>query len=142
MTTPAVPKTQLAIDFITALGWNGTQESGYPLYPGPEILDEPDQLVTITPVTGPGYVTEEAGLDSWGFQVRVRGAQDDPLGPELAAQQLDWMILGASYPSQVDGVNIQVAYRSGPPPVPLPLDPSDRRFEYSCTYLVVSKTGA
>src|SRR5208282_1442129 len=113
-----------------------TQETGYPLYPGPEIIDEPDRAVFITPVAGPGYVTEEAGLDNWGFQLRVRGAQDDPLGPELAAQQLDWIILGASYPAQADGVSIQVAYRPGSPPVPLPLDPADRRFEYSATYMV------
>jgi hypothetical protein len=142
MPLPTVAKTQLLADFITALGWNVTQESGYPLYPGPEILASPDQAVFLTPTTGPGYVTEEAGLDSWGFQVRLRGPSDDTLAPELAMQQLDWLILTASYPITVDGVSIQLATRSGAPPAPLPLDPADRRFEYTCTYLLTSQTGA
>lgn len=138
---PTIAKTQLVIDFIAGLGWDVTQESAYPLYPGPEILTSPDKLVTITPTTGPGYTTEEAGLDNWGFQLRVRGASDDPLGPELAMQQLDYLILTAGYPASVDGVTITLAYRSGASPTPLPLDPNDRRFEYVCTYLLISQTG-
>lgn len=141
MPAPTVAKTQLVIDFIASLGWDDAQETGYPLYPGPEILTSPDKAVFITPTGGPGYVTEEAGLDNWGFQVRLRGPSDDPLAPELAIQQLDYLILAAGYPVAVDGVSIRVAGRSAGPPVPLPLDPSDRRFEYTCTYLIVSQTG-
>jgi hypothetical protein len=141
VSSPTIAKSQLVIDFITGLGWDVTQESGYPLYPGPEILVAPDKLVTVTPVTGPGYTTEEAGLDNWGFQVRLRGAADDPLGPELAIQRLDYMILAADYPATVDGVRIALAYRMGASPTPLPLNPSDRRFEYTCTYLLISQTG-
>jgi hypothetical protein len=138
---PTVAKTQLVIDFITSLGWDVTQESGYPLYPGPEILTSPDKLVTITPAGGPGYVTEEAALDTWTFQARVRGPADDPVTPELAAQQLDWAILAASYPAMVDGMQIAAATRSGGPPTALPLNPADRRFEFTCTYLITSQTG-
>jgi hypothetical protein len=147
VTTPLVPvaptvaKTQLVMDFITALGWVTTQETGYPLFPGPEILDEPDRAVFLTPSGGPGWVTEEAALDCWSVQVRVRGPADDPLAPELAAQQLDWLILTAGYPQLVDGVCISMCTRSGPPPTPLPLDPADRRFEYSTTYLITTGGG-
>ena len=46
VTTPAVitvARSQVVIDFLTAAGWDATQEYGYPLYPGPEILAEPGQ---------------------------------------------------------------------------------------------------
>lgn len=137
---PTVAKTQLLIDFITGLGWDTTQETGYPLLPGPEIQVSPDREVTLTPSGGPGYVTEEAALDAWTFQARTRGPANDPLAPELAAQQLDYAILTARYPQQVDGVTVALVTRLGSPPSPLPLDPSDRRFEFTCTYVIT--TGA
>jgi hypothetical protein len=135
-------RTQLIIDFITGLGWDVEQESGYPLYAGPEILNAPDQLITITPTSGPGYVTEEAGLDNWGFQARVRGPSDNQFASEEAIQQLDFLLLTAPYPVKVDGQTVQICYRSGATPTALPLDPNDRRFEYVCTYLIVTQTGA
>jgi hypothetical protein len=138
---PATAKSQLVIDFITGLGWDGAQETGYPLYPGPEILDAPDKAVFLTPSGGPGYVTEEAALDAWTFQARTRGPDDDPLAPELAAQQLDWYLLTARYPQQVDGVVIAMAARAGGPPSPLPLNPADRRFEFTCNYIVTTGGG-
>jgi hypothetical protein len=140
-TQPTVAKTQLVIDWITVLGWNTAQETGYPLFPGPEILDAPDRAVFVTPAGGPGWVTEEGGTDCWSVQLRVRGPDDDPLAPELAAQQLDWLILTASYPQHVDGVCVNTATRAAAPPSPLPLDPSDRRFEFVCTYLITTGGG-
>jgi len=139
---PTVPKTKLLIDFLRAIGWDDTEETGYVLSPGPEIIESPDKLITLTPTTGPGFITEEAGLDAWGFQSRLRGPSDDSLSPELAAQQLDVMILNASYPLNVDGVNIQLVYRPGSPPIAMPLDPSDRRTDFTCTYMIISQTGA
>lgn len=135
---PTVAKAQIVMDWITSLGWNEAQESGYPLFPGPEILSAPDRAVFITPTSGPGWVTEEAALDCWGFQARVRGPADDPLAPGLAMQQLDVMILNASLPATVDGVQVSLVTRSGGTPVPLPPDPQDRRFEYTCTYLITT----
>ncbi len=141
ITQPSVAKTKVVMDFITALGWVTTQETGYPLFPGPEILDAPDRAVFVTPAGGPGWVTEEAALDCWSVQVRVRGPEDDPLAPELAAQQLDWLLLTASYPQTVDGVLIAAVTRAAGPPSPLPLDPADRRFEYTTTYLITTGGG-
>lgn len=137
---PTVAKTQLLTDFLTGLGWDTTQETGYPLLPGPEILTAPDREVTLTPSGGPGYVTEEAALDAWTFQARLRGPADDPITAELAAQLLDWLILTAPCPQQVDGVTVAVITRLGSPPSPLPLDPADRRTEFTCTYIIT--TGA
>ena len=143
MTTPAliiVPRAQLVIDWLTTAGWDITQESGFPLYAGPEILDEPDRAVFLTATGGPGYVTDEGGVDAWSFQARVRGAADDPLGAEAAAQLLDWTILHAFTPAWVDGIRVIVCHRLGSSPSPLPLDPADRRFEYTADYVIT--TGA
>ena len=143
MTVPAVitaPRVQVIIDFLTAAGWDTTQESGYPLFPGPEILVSPDQAVFITDSGGPGYTTEEGGTDAWSFQARVRGPSDDPLAAQAAAQLLDWMILTASTPAWTDGIRVINCFRLGGPPSVLPLDPGDRRFEYTADYIFI--TGA
>lgn len=135
---PTVAKTTLLTDFITGLGWDTAQETGYPLLPGPEVLTAPDREVTLTASGGPGWVTEEAALDAWTFQVRLRGPADNPVTPELAAQQLDWLILTAAYPQAVDGVTVVNCTRLGAPPSPLPLDPADRRIEFTCTYIITT----
>lgn len=136
--TPVVAKTQLVMDWITSLGWNEAEETGYPLRPGPEILDAPDRMVTITVTPGPGWITEEAALDCWGFQTRVRGPSDTPLEPDLKSQQLDVLILNADTPVVIDGMAIILVTRVGSTPSPLPLDPRDRRFEYVCSYLITT----
>lgn len=143
MTTPAMittPRVQLLIDWLTSAGWDTAQESGYPLYPGPEILPEPDRAVFLTSTGGPGYVTEEGGADAWSFQARLRGSADDPLGAQAAAQLLDWTILGGPHPVHVDGISVLNVQRLGGPPSALPLDPADRRFEYVANYILT--TGA
>ena len=144
MTTPAViltPRVTVAIDWLTLAGWDVTQETGYPLLPGSEILAMPDKAVFLTPSGGPGYVTEEAGTDAWSFQARLRGPADDPLAADAAAQLLDWTILHGPHPVQVDGAWVLNVQRLGSPPSPLPLDPSDRRFEYTASYILTTGGG-
>ena len=144
VTTPAAiltPRAQVVIDWLTSAGWDTTQETGYPFFAGPEILDEPDKAVFITPTGGPGYQTEEAGVDAWSFQARLRGPADDPLGAMAAAQLLDWTILRAPHPVLVDGVPVLNVQRLGSPPSALPLDPSDRRFEYTANYVITTGGG-
>jgi hypothetical protein len=136
-----VPRTQVVIDWITLTGWDTTQETGYPLLPGPEIVDSPDKAVFVTPAGGPGYLTEEGGADTWTFQVRVRGAADDPVGPEAAAQLLDYLILRGPQRATVDGVPVLNVQRFSSPPTALPLDPSSRRFEYTATYTITTGGG-
>ena len=140
MTTPTVAQTQVIIDWITSLGWDTSQELGYPLFPGPQILSEPDRSVWITGSGGPGYVTDEGSADASSFQVRVRGTTDDVFGPEIAAAQLDFLILKAPMPVKVDGVPIQSVGRTGSGPSPLPVDPNDNRHEFTASYIIV--TGA
>lgn len=144
MTVPAaitVARSAVIIDWLTSAGWDITQETGFPLFPGPEILDEPDKAVFITPSGGPGYTTDEAGTDAWSFQARLRGAADDPLGAEAAAQLLDYVILRGPQPVTVNGVPVLNVQRLGSPPSPLPLDPSDRRFEYVANYVITTGGG-
>jgi hypothetical protein len=144
MTAPLVittPRVTIVIDWLTLAGWDTAQETGYPLYPGPEVLAEPDKAVFITPSGGPGYATDEAGVDSWSFQARLRGGSDDPLGAQAAAQLLDYVILRGPQPAVVDGVPVLNVQRLGSPPSPLPLDPSDRRFEYTANYVMTTGGG-
>lgn len=139
MSTPAavtVARDQLVCDMLTAFGWDGTQETGYPLSPGAEIHDNPDKLVFITATGGPGYQTEEGGVDAWSFQARVRGPADQPQAAMAAAQLLDWMVLQGPYPVSVDGVRVLNCQRLGSPPAALPLDEGDKRFEYTASYIV------
>jgi len=138
--TVTVALEQVICDWIASLGWDDRPELGYPLSPGPEIHDNPDRIVFITATGGPGYVTEEASADAATFQARVRGPADDVLAAQAAAQQLDALILGAPFPVQIDGVTVCHVHRMAGPPAALPLDPSDRRFEFTCNYVFI--TGA
>lgn len=134
----SVAQTKVIIDWLAAAGWDDSQETGYPLYPGPEILAEPDKAVFITGTGGPGYTTEEPATDAGSFQLRLRGPSDDAFAAEAAAQDMDDLILRASFPVQVDGVRIVTAYRLGNGPSPLPLDPADLRHEFTTSYVIVT----
>lgn len=138
MSVITVARTRVLIDLLTLLGWDGAQELGYPLYPGTEILNEPDRAVFITATGGPGFTTEEMATDAWSFQARVRGPTDEPYEPEVMALRLDQMLLGAPYPLDVDGVRVNAANRAGSPPTPLPFDPNDLRHEFTCSYIVIA----
>jgi hypothetical protein len=144
MTIPAaitVARATVIIDWLTLTGWDTTEEVGFPLLAGPEIIAEPDKAVFITPTGGPGYTTEEGGTDAWSFQARTRGPADDPLTAQAAAQLLDWMILRGPRNALIDGVPVLNCQRLGGPPTPLPLDPSDRRFELTCNYVITTGGG-
>jgi hypothetical protein len=136
----ATARSQVVIDWLVSAGWDTTQETGYPLYPGPEILAEPDKAVFITATGGPGYVTDEGSADAWSFQARLRGPADDPQEAERAAQLLDWTILNGPHPVTVDGTPVLNVQRLGAPPAALPLDPASRRVEYTGNYIIT--TGA
>jgi len=132
-----IARTQVIIDWIASLGWDDQQETGYPLFPGPLIIQEPDRAVHITGSGGPGYVVEEGLPQACTFQARVRGPADDPLEPEFKAQELEAMILGAPFPARVDGVTINHAHRLGAAPTPLPVNPADLRHEFTSNYVII-----
>lgn len=129
--------TQVICDLIAGLGWDTRQELGYPVVPGPYVPPSPDRLVVITGSGGPGFVTEEATHDGSNFQVRLRGAPEDPLGAEDAASRLDLMLVRGSYPAQVDGQLVSVVNRIGSGPSPLPYDLSDQRVEFTSNYTII-----
>ncbi len=136
----AVPTTSL-ISWLTGLGWDTDQERGAPLVPGPYVLEEPDRLVTLTAVPGPGYIIEGAA-DASAFQARVRGPQDDPGEAERLAYALDSLIFSAPFPvTLTDGTVLIHVHRLGSAPTPLAPGPDDGlRFELTCTYLAYAGT--
>lgn len=136
-------QTQVVIDLILSLGWDDRQENGWPVVPGPYVPPDPDRLLVVTGAGGPGYLTDEGSVDGSIFQARLRGVPDDPFGAEQAAGQLDALLLAASQsgmPVVIDGVPVSTVYRSGSGPTALPFDPTDRRTEFTCNYVIV--TGA
>jgi hypothetical protein len=132
--------TTAVIDWIAGLGWDVTQETGAPLVMGPYILKVPDKLVTLTPVTGPGYVLD-GFADAGAQQARVRGGQEDQAGAEALAYLLDSLILGASFPAVTGGYTLIHVHRLGSTPAPLAPNPDDaQRYEYVCPYLFIAGT--
>lgn len=132
-----IPVNKIIADWIATLGWDMTQETGWPVVSGPEMPDAPDKIIVLTGSGGPGYLTEEAGIDGQTFQARLRGPANDADAAQAAIKQLDELVLGAVFPVVVDGVTISHVHREGSPPVPLPLDPNDRRFEYTVNYIIL-----
>lgn len=134
MTAP----TQVIIDLIASLGWDDRQEVGYPLLPGPYVPPSPDRLVVITGGGGPGYTTEEPATDAANFQARIRGAAQDWLGTEEAANDLDRLILRAQFPVQIGGTWVVSCSRLGSGPDPLSYDPADQRGEFTSNYMIIT----
>jgi len=131
-------QTQVIMDWITSLGWDDRQELGYPLAAGPYVPPSPDRIVVITGTGGPGYLTEEATADGANFQALLRGAPEDPLGAEEAAQVLDNLVLHAPFPAQVDGTWVLNCTRVGSGPSPLPWDVTDQRTTLTSNYTIVT----
>lgn len=129
--------SKLIIDFIRRLGWDETEETGYPLHEGSYILESPDRIVFITGTGGPGYTTEEGATDAISFQLRLRGAPEEPFEPDSRVRQLDRAILSAPFPMVIDGLRIHSISRAGSPPAPLPVDPRDLRHEFTCSYVMI-----
>lgn len=126
------------MDWITSLGWDTQPELGFPLFEGSYIVPDPDRALFITMTGGPGFTSEEGATDAWSFQARIRGTTDDIASPGLAMQLLDSLIFNAQFPALVDGVPIQHVHRAAGPPAPMPVDPTDLRHEFTCSYLVIA----
>src|SRR5207244_6815230 len=68
-----------------------------PLFPYTTLFrspDMPDRIGVVTPTSGPGQSLEGAA-DTVGFQMRIRGAQNNPGDAETLAYDADGRILGA-----------------------------------------------
>jgi hypothetical protein len=139
-----VPLATLSlIGWIMSLGWDGNQETGAPLVLGPYVPDEPDRLVVLTPVPGPG-LQREGATDLAGFQARARGQQGGDGSPhaqaaaEALSYRLDALIFTAAYPVTLpSGQVIVLARRLSGAPAPLSGTPDNAdRYEYVCSYLI------
>ena len=129
------------VAWLTRLGWDVRQEFGAPILPGPYVPAEPDRLVIVTAVPGPGFVLEGDG-DAGAFQARVRGGQNDQGDAEALAYLLDRLILGASFPVVTSSGQVIIhVHRLGGTPSPLSGTPdSGDRYEFTTTYLAISGT--
>lgn len=133
--------------WILAQGWDGTQETGCPLYMGPYVPDEPDQLCVITATPGAGF-QKDGATDMCGVQARVRGGQsgDGSTGAQAVTERLayalDALIFGASYPAALaSGKTLVSARRFSGMPQPLMPAPDDSdRSTYTCSYLIEVST--
>ena len=131
------------IQWITAQGWNGNQETGCPLVMGPYIPDTPDNLVVVTATSGPGYMLEGV-TDVSGFQARVRGGQSGDgsttaqEATESLAYALDGLIFNAAFPCVLGSGRVLVAaHRLAGIPTPMPQASDDSsRMTYVCSYLI------
>lgn len=122
-----------ASDIITWLQGLGVT---VPLYPGTQVIPQmPDRIGVVTPTSGPGQ-TLEGLADTTGFQLRVRGAQNNPGDAESTAYDADSRILTSQFPTTVGPVRLVAVRRSGGRPTPLSATPDNGgRTEMVCTYL-------
>jgi hypothetical protein len=129
------------IEWLASLGWDTAQETGSPILPGPYVPDEPDRVILATPTPGPGF-TNEGATDVSGFQLRVRGGQNDQPSAERDALAIDALIFAANFPVTLpSGRVISRIGRTGGTPSPLSGTPDDGdRYEYICSYLCVAST--
>lgn len=119
------------IDWLTGLGVD------LPLVPGAVgqlIPKMPDRLGVIT-VTPGGPLQTDGLVETPAFQVRVRGAQQDPYDAEVSVKAIDRLILFAPMPVTVDGCRLVSVTRSGGGPAALTgLSPGNRA-DFVCTYI-------
>lgn len=109
-----------------------------PLYDGAGYVpDMPDEIGVVTPVSGAGLQLDGIA-DTPGFQLRVRGAQNDPGSAERLALEADRRILAAPTPVMVGTTRLVSVTRQGGRPAPMSPRPDDGgRTEYVCTYLTM-----
>lgn len=95
-----------------------------------------DRVGVVTPTSGPGLILQGIG-DVTGFQLRVRGDQNNPGAAQRLALDADRRILAAPTPVTVGRTRLQWVTRAGGRPTPLSPTPDDGgRSEYTCNYLV------
>jgi hypothetical protein len=118
------------------IGWLQGLGVTVPLYPGTQVIPQmPDRIGVVTPTSGPGQSLEGAA-DTAGFQLRVRGAQNNPGDAEALAYDADSRILTAAFPATIGPVRLVAVRRSGGRPTPLSATPDNGgRTEMVCTYL-------
>jgi hypothetical protein len=122
--------TETVMTWLTGLGLTVPVINGAGTIP-----DMPDRICVVTPIPGVGLALEGVA-DTPGFQVRMRGSQNQPDDAENLALDADRRILGAALPAAVGTTHLVWVTRSGGRPAPLSAAPDDGgRTEFVCTYL-------
>lgn len=138
-----------ALTVLTVIDWLSSLASAAPLPPipyppfleGPYIREMPDRVIHVTLQPGLGYAFE-AAIDQPTFQVRCRSDQNNQPSGEFLAQDLDYRIRNARYPTEMNFTNdnvslntaVQLVTRAAGAPAPLGPPDDGMRFEYVCTY--------
>ncbi len=121
----------------TIIGWLEGLGVTVPLKPGTgdtREWDLLDRVGIVTPTAGPGLFLEGAA-DTSGFQLRIRGAQNNPHDAETTALDADRRILTARTPVLVGSTRLLSVTRAGGRPTSLPSPDTAGRTEFTCTYL-------
>jgi hypothetical protein len=102
---------------------------------GPYIPDMPDRVGVVTPTAGAGETMDGIG-DTPGFQLLVRGEQNQPSSGLRLALQADRLIRFSPFPLTVPcGLRLLRVVRSGGGPAVLAMDDDADRVSATCTYL-------
>lgn len=113
-------------------------ENEYPIILGPNWVDMPDVVVMITRTGGRGTVIFEGAYEEDGFQIRVRGPQNDYATVEALALSIDSILLFTDWNtspinSAIGSQPFLSIYRTGSSPTPEPWDDASRT-TFTCNY--------
>lgn len=101
---------------------------------GEPLPSQPDRLVIVSRTGGPGLAREGA-FDTPTYQIRWRGAQNDPDDAEALADMGDALLLEIPSPCFIAGRYIVKIDRTGSPPTELVRD-QGRRTHLTASYAV------
>lgn len=136
MTAPALEWTSASvIEWLGTLGISATgSELELPVFSGPYIPEMPHLLAVVTTISGAGESMDGVG-DIPGFQLLIRGRQNDPISAEYAARRADTLIRFAPFPVDVAGFRLVRALRSGGAPAVLGGEDDGDSTILVCNYL-------
>jgi hypothetical protein len=93
--------------------------------------------ITITP--GPGAI-RELTADVVGFNVQVKGAENNYEDAEDMALDVDSIVLEFGVPVEIDGVVIHALGRTGGAPQQVSIPDTANRYTFSCNYFAEVST--
>jgi hypothetical protein len=110
-----------------------TGHTDFTVYPGPQLPENPDCTVVITPYGGAGTNTDDV-MDARSWQFRVISEQEDYESGESVANAIDIAAL-SHFSSDVGGVWVSDITRVGGSPAALMVDEAGRT-HFVCNYSV------
>jgi len=125
---------QVAAEWVAGIAADAG-ETGLVVEPGPDVPDMPDRVVVVTATSGAGEAMDGL-MERPGFQLRVRGLQNDDNDAASLALRLDKHLRFAT-PATVAGVRVKAVQRLGDRPTLLGGVGDDAgRSTYTSTYIV------